>query len=92
VIQVAQLFIQAGFILNLKKSSPISNQDQVYLGARFRTALGIVSLPPTKQETLRSVARPFLQVGKYLPAVLFLKLIGLMTSTIDMVFMAHFHM
>jgi hypothetical protein len=92
VIQVAQLFIQAGFILNLKKSSPIPNQDQVYLGARFRTTLGIVSLPPTKQEAIRSVARLFLQVGKSLPAVLFLRLLGLMASTIAVVFRARFHM
>ena len=85
VVLAVRFLSDMGFILNLKKSDLEPSQDLVYLGARFRTDLGAVFLPPPKVEALVSLARTFMQVGQYKPALMFLSLIGLMAASIDMV-------
>ena len=88
---VAEMFLRAGFILNLKKSEPSPTQDLTYLGARFRTDQGLVTLPEEKIQALLPVLRSFLRVGTYRTAVQFLSLLGLLTSTLDMILYARLH-
>jgi hypothetical protein len=89
---LVHVFLQAGFILNVKKSDPIPSQDLVYLGARFLTKQGTVNLPPARKEALLVVLKEFGKVGRYLPALKFLRLLGVLTATIEVVKFGRFHM
>ena len=74
-----------GFIVNLKKSDLTPCQDLVYIGARFRTDLGMVFLPPPRRIALIACVQSFMVVGKYRRALLFLRLLGMMAACIDVV-------
>ncbi len=83
---------KAGFILNIKKSELVPSQDLVFIGGHLRTSLGMVFLPKDRLIALQQCARLFLQVGVYRTAHQWLRLLGLMASTIQVVEYAHLHM
>ena len=43
--ETLQVFIHAGFVVNLKESKLGPTQDLMYIGARFRTDMGKLYLP-----------------------------------------------
>lgn len=87
-----QVLTRAGFIVNLKKSNLTPTQDLVYIGARFRTDLGRVYLPENRIEGLLTLTRSFAKVGRYVTALLYLSLLGLMAATLLSVEFAHLRM
>ena len=78
------VLMEAGYVINLKKSSLNPSQDSVFLGARFITNLNLVCLPVSKAENLVQLTKAF-RVGKYLKVRVWLQLLGVMASTIFMV-------
>ena len=70
-----EVFTQAGFTINLKKSDLTPSQDLVYIGGRFRTDLGMVFLPQDRLEALVRAVRSFSRVGALHPAQLWLQLL-----------------
>ena len=87
-----EVFTQAGFTINLKKSDLTPSQDLVYIGGRFRTDLGMVFLPQDRLEALVRAVRSFSRVGALHPAQLWLQLLGLMAATISVVAHARLRM
>ena len=51
--------IQAGFIIDLKKSNLTPTQDIVFLGARIQTVQGKISMPTDKAERIVALVRKF---------------------------------
>ena len=85
VVSTVRFLSDMGFIINLKKSDLDPCQDLVYVGARFRTDLGMVFLPKPRLAALVACAQAFLQVGRYKTAQQFLSLLGVMGACIDVV-------
>jgi hypothetical protein len=92
VRETAQVLLHAGFIINLSKSELSPTQDITYIGGRFRTDLGMIFLPPARQEALQACVRTFLMVGQYKPAHQFLRLLGLMAACLSVVKLARLFM
>ena len=84
------MLIQARFIVNLKKSDLNLTQVLVYIRARFRTVLGRLYLLEEWIDRLLALVRSFSRVGQYKPVFLYLTLLGLMASTLQMEY-AHLH-
>ena len=82
--------IQAGYIINLKKSDPIPVQDLVYIGGRFWTDMALIFLPDPRKDTLISCILSFGRAGSYKPIHQFLHLLGLMAVTLWLCFMPTF--
>ena len=57
---------QAGYIVNLKKSELQPTQDLVFIGGRFSTDVGMVSLPEDRVQALVELISRF-KVGLYFP-------------------------
>ena len=89
---VANTLVQAGFILNLKKSELVPTQDLVYIGGRLRTDLGYVFLPEDRLTVLVNCVKTFLHIGMYKPAHQWLRLLGLMAATLLVVHQARLNM
>ena len=72
-----QVLVQAGFVVNLKKSELTPTQDLVYIGAWFRTDLGRLYLLEMRIQALTAYVRSFSKVGAYMykPAHQFLDLL-----------------
>ena len=87
-----QVFTEAGFTINLKKSDLTPSQDMVYIGGRFRTDLGMVFLPEDRLQALVRAVSSFARVGCYHPARLWLQILGLMAACISVVQNARLHM
>ena len=87
-----QTLVQAGYIINLKKSDLTPVQDLVYIGGRFRTDLTWIFLLNNRKDALISCVRSFCQAGSYKPAHQFLRLLGLMVATLLVVPYAHLRM
>ena len=51
--------VSAGFVVNVKKSELAPTQDLVYVGGRFRTGLGVVTLPEDRYPPLQSALAKF---------------------------------
>jgi ribonuclease HI len=81
---VMQTLIQAGFIINVPKSQMQPTQDLVFIGARFLTHKSLVQVPQGRYATLLDTLKKF-QVGRWVTARLFLRLLGLMASMIPVV-------
>ena len=77
--------------MNPKKSELTPTQDLVYIGARFQMNLGRVYLPEDTIERLLAFVRLVSKVGRYKTALLFLSLLGLMATTLQLVEYAHRH-
>ena len=56
---VKQVFSQAGFIINVKKSSMTPSQDMVFIGARIQSSKNLVSLPPERAVKVAALASSF---------------------------------
>ena len=87
-----QALTRAGFIINVKKSDLTPTQDLVYVGGRFRTRVGRVFLPEDRKLALIKFVQVMMRVGMYFPALGWLRLLGLMASTITTVDMARLRM
>jgi hypothetical protein len=74
---------QAGFIINLKKSNLEPTQDLAFIGAQFRTDLGMVFLPMDRAKALIAFCKTF-RVGMYKTAREYMRLLGFIASTLDM--------
>ena len=82
--------MQAGYVINLKKSDLMPVQHLVYIGGRFQTDLVQIFLTDTRKDTLISCVRMFCKAGCYKPANQFLRLLGLMAATL--LVMPHAHL
>ena len=87
-----QVFTQAGFIINVKKSDLVPTQGLTYIGGHFDTRLGRVFLPVDRKHALVAAFRSFARVGAYHPARLWLQVLGLMAATISSVALARLRM
>lgn len=81
---VKQTLLEAGFIINLKKSHLVPSQNLIFLGAHIRSDKACVQLPVEKHATLLDLIAQF-RVGEPQPARKFLSLLGLMGYMIPMV-------
>ena len=81
----------AGFLVNMEKSQPLPSQDLVYIGGHFLTAQGMVFLPPDRRLALAKLSKIFV-AGKLLPAVVWLRLLGVMAATIQVIPQARLRM
>jgi hypothetical protein len=86
-----QIFLNAGFIINMIKSEPEPTQDIIHIGGRFRTDLGIIQIPPDRIDKIKTCLRPF-RVGVSIPVRLILRLLGLMVSTLGVTQFARLRM
>ena len=82
----------AGYVINVKKSDLSPSQDLVFIGGRFITPKGRVFLPEDRRRALIQCVRAFMQVGRSFPARAWLRLLGLLASTIPTVALARLHM
>ena len=78
------VLMQAGYIINVKKSSLTPSQDSIFLGARFLTSLNQVCLPTVKMQNVVALVKVF-RVGKFFKARNWLQLLGVLASTICLV-------
>ena len=78
--------------MNLGKSDLVPTQDLVYIGTRFMTDQGRVCLLEDWIDGLLAMVRSFSRVGQYKTALLFLGLLGLVATTLQLVEYAHLHM
>ena len=88
---VIKLLLQAGFVLNLEKSDLEPTQDLLYIGGRFLTKSGLVTLPQDRVQSLLNALGPF-QTKKVVTALQFQHLLGLMASVLEVVPWARFYM
>ena len=89
--QTLAVLIDVGLVVNVKKSQLVPSQRITYLGADFHLWKGVVQ--PT-QERFRSLCESIavFQQEAYIPARVFLRVLGLMAACIDLVPMARLHM
>lgn len=90
--QVKATLESLGFLINIKKSEFTPTQRLVYVGGEFDTSEGLVRLPPRRCLALSTALQSFLKVGALHPARLFMKVLGLMAATIDVVPHARYRM
>ena len=88
---VLDTLVKLGWIVNLKKSDLVPSQDLVFLGARFDTRAGLVSLSPDRITKVRETTLGFLSC-RHVTARSFLRLLGHMASTVDVVWRARLRM
>ena len=81
----------AGYVINLKKSDLQPSQDLVFIGGRLRTDIGMVFLPQDRIGTLLSLVSHF-KVGRYFSLRMWLRLLGVMAATIQVVQLARLYM
>jgi ribonuclease HI len=82
--RLTQLLKEAGFVINLKKSQTSASQDLIFVGGRFRTNQNVVMAPPDRIVKLEECLQ-VVQVGRYVPVRIFLRLLGIMASMIPVV-------
>lgn len=85
------VLLDGGFVINITKSELIPTQDLIYVGGRFRTDLGIVTLPQDRFPALQKAVAKF-KPGHQVQALLFQQLLGQMASMLDVIPWARFHM
>ena len=81
------LLTRLGWVINIKKSDLTPSQEQIFLGTRFDTAAGLVSLSPDRITKIRDFALQFLRTARQ-PALHWLQLLGHLASTVDVVWRA----
>jgi hypothetical protein len=79
-----QILQEAGFIINLKKSHLTPSQDLTFIGAHFRTDLGMVYLPCERAQALAAYSKTF-RVGSYKTAREYMRFLGFIASTLEVV-------
>ncbi|XP_078529567.1 uncharacterized protein LOC144807793 [Lissotriton helveticus] len=91
VRRVCHVLEHHGFLVNVPKSSLVPAQELTYIGALFRTQLGMVFLPPARILSLMSAVRSLL-LGPSHPVSLWLRVQGLMSASLLTVPWARLHM
>lgn len=76
--------ISVGFVINLKKSETIPVQNIEYIGGVFNTREEKVSLPLRRVQALIKIVKS-MKVGQYKITIFWLKILGVMASTIFLV-------
>ena len=79
VERTLELLISLGWVINRKKSDFNPSQDLVFIGARFQTKLGLVSLPEDRLQALLECTRD-LWSRSMIPARTYLRMLGLMAA------------
>jgi hypothetical protein len=79
-----QLFLDMGFMINLKKSILTPTQDMIHLGGRVMTNVGIVRLPEAKAHRIVQAARELLH-ARHVTARHFMSVTGQMTACLNMI-------
>ncbi|XP_046549703.1 mucin-like protein [Haliotis rubra] len=77
---VMDILTRLGWVINLKKSELVPSQDLVFLGPRFETQQGLVSLSQDRISKVQRVVLQFLQSPR---ALTWLQLLGNMAATVD---------
>ncbi|XP_041419427.1 uncharacterized protein LOC121393829 isoform X1 [Xenopus laevis] len=80
---VIRILQDHGWVLNLEKSQLVPSQDLIYLGARFLTVQGLVTLPDKKKEKIKAAVRDLMQ-RPWSSAREVSSVLGLQTSTFPM--------
>ena len=88
---ITQLCFDLGLEINLEKSEFEPKQEFIFLGTLFRTLPMTVLPTPEREQELQSRAVPFL-TRKYVPALLYQKWLGKVTSLEKVVPLGRSHM
>ena len=89
--QTVQLTLGLGFIINVEKSSLTPSQQPTYLGAIINLAVGLATPTLDRYQALRDCIQTFM-ISPSLPARIWLRLLGMMASLIDLVPWCRMHM
>jgi ribonuclease HI len=87
-----EVLMEAGFLINFKKSHLSPVQRLKFLGLEVDTTQAASYLPVDKAQTLIRCSQVFMKVGSYQTVRSFLRLLGLMTSTLLAVQYARLYM
>ena len=77
-----QVLGKAGYLINTAKSHLTPTQDLVFIGGRFMTDLNAIFLPPRRIRSVMERVSLF-RVNKVFTGVVWLKLLGTLASTIN---------
>ncbi len=80
-----------GWLINMTKSFTEPSQDRTFVGGRFRTTLNLVMLPQERCDVINEFIGQFV-TRKQTPARKFLRLLGMMTACVEVIFLARLHM
>jgi hypothetical protein len=89
--ETIHVLLQGEFVVNTKKSCLDPQQELTFLGAVIRTHKSEISIPLEKAHRIRDMALSFKMSQSY-TARMWLQLIGLMASTIQMIRYARLRM
>jgi ribonuclease HI len=92
ILLTQEVLMDAGFLINFKKSALLPVQRIKFLGLEVDTVLASAVLPEDRAKQLARCCQIFMQVGQYRSIRSFLRLLGLMTATILAVPYARLHM
>jgi ribonuclease HI len=82
VIRTQEVLMQAGFVINFKKSHLLPVQKIRFLGLEVDTTQAATFLPEDKMQLLIAFCQSFMRVGQYHTVRTFLRLLGLMAATL----------
>ena len=82
--EALSLLQKAGYVINVQKSDLNPTQDLVFIGGRFRTDMGMVFLPGDRVQSLIRLVKCF-TAGRLFPFYMWLRLLGVMVSTLQVV-------
>jgi ribonuclease HI len=87
---VALALMKRGWLINVPKSILFPTQSLIFIGGDFQTDIGLVSLPGDRFIDLRDCLSE-LRALSHVPVRIYLRVLGLMTSTLDVVPYARLH-
>jgi ribonuclease HI len=82
LITTQEVLMQAGFVINFKKSHLSPVQRLKFLGLEIDTTLAAAFLPELRAQQLVLCCQRFMRVGQYQSIKMFLRLLGLMAATL----------
>jgi ribonuclease HI len=82
VVTTQQVLMQAGFLINFKKSNLLPVQRLKFLGLEVDTIQAAAYLPEDRATQLAACCQSFMRVGHYQTVKTFLRLLGLMAATL----------
>ena len=78
---MVQFMVEMGLVINLEKSELEPSQDLTYIGARFLTRIGIVTIPEDRIVAIKQIAAAIRRAERIVVRQ-FLRLLGLLNSCI----------
>jgi hypothetical protein len=87
-----EVLMNAGFLINFKKSSLVPAQKLRFLGMELDSISAVAILPQSRALELAKCCKSFMKVGHYQTVRTFLRLLGLMAATLLAVPYAKLHM